>query len=400
MTTVTNKKTVKDIDLKGKTVLVRVDYNVPFHPNTTHISDDSRIKASLPTIKYLIGQKCKVILCTHLGRPDGKISRTLTVAPIVKRLEELLAKQVLFVSECIGSEVKMRIEEINQGDILMLENVRFHPGEESNDPRFASELASLAEIYVNDAFGCSHRYHASTVGVTKYLPAVSGLLMSDEIIMLGDTLKSPRRPFAAILGGAKTSDKLGLLEKLISSVNILIIGGGMAATFLKAKGLEVGESLIELDYLPFATNILNNIDSHEVNLILPVDVVVAESFEETTPHRTVNVTNIMPNSRIMDIGPQTIHLISKSLNPCKTVLWNGPMGIFEWHSFSHGTNSVANILSGLKQATTVVGGGSTAESTGKLGLTKAMTHVSTGGGASLQFLEGRGLPGIKALLDK
>ena len=395
-----DKKTVRDIDLAGKTILVRVDYNVPFDPGTTDISDDGRIRASLPTICYLLEQRCVVLLCSHLGRPGGKVVEDLRMGPVAQRLSQLLGTQVAQASDCVGPVARMAVEALKPGSILMLENLRFNPGEEANDPEFASALAALAEIYVDDAFGTAHRAHASTEGVTRLLPSVAGFLMARELDMLGRALESPKRPFAAILGGAKVSDKMAVIENLAGRVDILIIGGGMAATFLKAEGLEVGESPVEEDGLQFAVELIKDHRRREMNLLLPVDVVVADSFRKTPNHQIVDASEIAPTWRIMDIGPWTVSLIERGLRPCKTVVWNGPMGVFEWEPFAQGTTRVAKIVAELEGATTVVGGGSTAEAADSLGVAGKMTHVSTGGGASLQFLEGRVLPGVAALMDK
>ena len=400
MTTLTNKKTVEDIDVAGKTVLVRVDYNVPFHPGTSDISDDSRIKASLPTLRYLIERDCKVVLCSHMGRPKGKVVEELRMSPTSSRLAKLLGTPIAQASDCIGPDVQNAIGALPSGGVVMLENLRFHEGEEKNDPEFASSLASLAEVYVDDAFGTAHRAHASTEGVTRFLPSVAGFLMSTELEMLGRALESPRRPFAAVMGGAKVSDKIAVLENLAGRVDTLIIGGGMAATFFKAKGLEIGDSLLEEERVQFASEFMRTSKDKSLELLLPVDVVIADSFSATASHRTVGITDIPLGWRVMDIGLQTISLFEKALRVSKTVVWNGPMGVFEWEPFAQGTVRLASVLADMGDATTVVGGGSTAEAVGSLGLTDKMTHVSTGGGASLEFLEGKVLPGVAALLDK
>ncbi|MCI0440227.1 MAG: phosphoglycerate kinase [Chloroflexi bacterium] len=394
------KKTVEDIDVSGKTVLVRVDYNVPFHPGTTEISDDSRIKASLPTVTYLLERGCKLILCSHFGRPGGKVVESMRLAPVSKRLSELLGRPVKQASDCIGPEVKKAVEALKPGDVLMLENLRFHAEEEKNDPQFARELASLAEVFVNDAFGTAHRAHASTEGVTRYLLSVAGFLMARELEMLGLALGLPGRPFAAVMGGAKVSDKIAVLENLAGRVDALIIGGGMAATFLKAQGHEVGDSLLEEERVRFAADFIQTAKGKSINLLLPVDVVVADDFKENANHRTVDVSRIEKGWRVMDIGPKTAARFAEALRPCKTVVWNGPMGVFEWAAFREGTVKVANAIASLKDATTVIGGGSTAEAVDSLGLSDKMTHVSTGGGASLEFLEGKELPGVAALEDR
>ncbi len=394
------KKTVEDIDVRGKRALVRVDYNVPFHPGTTQISDDSRIRASLPTVNFLIERGCKVVLCSHFGRPGGKVVESMRMAPVSKRLSELLGKPVKQASDCVGAEVRGAAQSLKAGEVLMLENLRFHPEEEKNDPQFARELASLAEIFVNDAFGTAHRAHASTEGVTRYLPSVAGFLMARELEMLGLALGSPRRPFAAVMGGAKVSDKIAVLENLAGRVDALIIGGGMAATFLKAQGHEIGDSLLEEERVRFASDFIEAAKARGINLLLPVDVVVADDFKENAKHRTVDVSKVEKGWRVMDIGPKTAARFAEALRPCKTVVWNGPMGVFEWAAFKEGTAKVANAIASLKDATKVIGGGSTAEAVDGLGLSDRMTHVSTGGGASLEFLEGKELPGVAALQDR
>lgn len=396
-----DKKTIQDVDVAGKTVLVRVDYNVPFHPGTTEISDDSRIRASLPTIKYLVQRGCKVVLCSHLGRPGGKVVPEFRLEPVSKRLSALLGMPVKQAPDCIGPEVERMVSELPPGGLLMLENLRFHREEEKNDPEFARKLASLAEIYVNDAFGAAHRAHASTEAVTKFVPvAVAGFLMARELEMLGRALESPQRPFAAILGGAKVSDKIAVLENLGRRVDTLIIGGGMAATFLKARGLQVGDSLVEEDRVQFAAEFMRSAQGRGLKLLLPVDAVIADAFADNASHRTVGVEQIPTGWRIMDIGPRTVSAYEAALRQARTVVWNGPMGVFEWKAFAQGTERIARALAGLKGATTVVGGGSTAEAVESLGLADRMTHVSTGGGASLEFLEGKVLPGVAALNDK
>ena len=394
------KKTVKDIALAGKTVLVRVDYNVPFQPGTTDISDDSRIRTSLPTIRYLIERGCKVILGSHLGRPKGKVVEELRMAPVTRRLSRLLGAEVAQAPDCVGPEAKKAVEAVPAGGVITLENLRFHPGEEENAPEFAAQLASLADMYVNDAFGTAHRAHASTEGVTHLLPSVAGFLMARELTMLGRALESPERPSAAILGGAKVSDKLAVLQNLAGRVDTLIIGGGMAATFLKAQGLHVGDSLVEEDRISFAAQFIAGAREKGPDLLLPADVVVADSFSAQAKHRTVAVSDIPPAWRIMDIGPRAVAQFTAAIGLCRTIVWNGPMGVFEWEPFAQGTIAIAKTLASLDDATTVVGGGSTAEAVARLGLADKMTHVSTGGGASLEFMEGKVLPGVAALTDK
>ena len=400
MTTVAQKTTVLDIDAAGKTVLVRVDYNVPFHPGTTEISDDSRIRASLPTISHLLEKESRVVLCSHLGRPRGRVVEELRMAPAAQRLSELLGAPVTQAPDCVGPETAAAVSALEPGHVLVLENLRFHPGEEGNDPKFAQALASLADMYVNDAFGAAHRAHASTEGVARLLPSAAGLLMARELETLGRTLESPERPFAAIMGGAKVSDKIAVLENLAGRVDTLLIGGGMAATFLKAKGLSVGESPVEKDWVELAGAFVDAARDGLTQLLLPVDVVIADTFSSEARIATVDVAEVTAGWRIMDIGPRALETFEDALRGAMTVLWNGPMGVFEWESFAKGTVGVAKILAGLEGATTVVGGGSTAEAVDRLGLAQKMTHVSTGGGASLEFLEGKVLPGYAALPDK
>jgi phosphoglycerate kinase len=394
-----NKQTVRDINLKGKRVLVRVDFNVPLDPQTKAISDDSRIRAALPTIKYLIDKKGKVILCSHLGRPNGKVVEDLRLAPVAKRLSELLKRPVATTKDCIGPEVEEAVSKMKEGDVLMLENLRFHAEEEKNDPAFAQSLAKLADVYVNDAFGTAHRAHASTAGVTKFLPAVSGFLMEKEIDFLGKALAGAARPFAAIIGGAKVSDKMALLENIVSKVDYLLIGGGMCCTFLKAQNVNVGKSQVEEDKLNVARDLMSKAAKSNVEVVLPTDVVVADKFATGAQYKTVPVNSIPSDWYVMDIGPQTIKSFSERLKKCKTVFWNGTMGVFEYREFKQGTEAIAKQLAGLK-ATTITGGGSTAEAVIELGLEKKMSHLSTGGGAALEFLEGKTLPGVAALLDK
>ena len=395
-----NKQTIRDIDVHRKTVLVRVDFNVPFEKGTTRISDDSRIRAATPTIRYLMEHQARIILCSHVGRPQGKVVEEMRLAPVARRLEEILNIHVTCASDCIGPEAEKAVAELKPGQVVMLENLRFHPEEEANDASFAQELASLAEVYVNDAFGTAHRAHASTVGAAKYLPAVAGFLMQRELAMLGHALASPTRPFAAIIGGAKISDKIAVLESLAKRVDALVIGGGMAATFLKAQGLEIGRSLLKEDRVSFAASLIRASGERDLHLLLPQDVVVADSFAADASPRAVDAAAIPEDHHIMDIGPKTLALYEKELKGCRTILWNGPMGVFEWEAFSSGTRGIAQLLASLSDATTVVGGGSTAEAVESLGLAQKMSHVSTGGGASLEFLEGKTLPGVAVLRDK
>ena len=394
------KKSVRNIELGGNTVLLRVDFNVPFKPNTTEISDDSRIRASLPTIRYLLELNCLIVVCSHLGRPNGSVVENLRMAPIGTRLSELLNSRVRTVRDCIGPEVETAVASLAPKEILLLENLRFHCGEENNDPQFSKSLAKLAQTFVTDAFGVSHRAHASTVGIMRHIPGVAGLLMATEMDTLDHTLSNPKRPFAAILGGAKVSDKLAALSNLAKIVDTLIVGGGMVATFLKAKGYEIGKSKFEEEMVSNACDIIDQSQHEGLNLLLPSDVIVAEDFDEFSTPRVTDVTCIPKNTMVMDIGPKTIESFTSVLITAHTVLWNGPMGVFEWSSFSQGTKAVAFAIAGMSNTTSVIGGGSTAEVVIGLGLGGKMTHVSTGGGASLEFMGGKILPGIGALLNK
>jgi phosphoglycerate kinase len=394
-----NKLTIRDIDVGGKRVLVRADFNVPLDEATGAITDDSRIRATLPTIKYLIERKARVILCSHLGRPGGRVDEKLRLAPVAERLSELLGWRVEVAPRCsLGPEVEKEVERLKGGDVLLLENLRFQPEEMENVPAFAQALARLADVYVNDAFGASHRAHASIVGVANYLPAVAGLLLEKEIKVLEGILANPAHPFAELAGGAKVSDKIALLENTLDKVDCILIGGGMAATFLKAKSYEVGSSLVEDDKLDFAAKLMEDAAEHGVRLLLPVDVVIADKISAEAKVKLVPVEGILPGWKIADIGPQTISNFSEELRRCKTIFWNGPMGIYEIAKFAQGTQAMAKLLAGLK-ATTVVGGGSTAEVVAAMKLADKMTFVSTGGGASLRFLGGEKLPGVEVLLE-
>jgi len=393
------KKAVEDIEVNSKRVLLRADFNVPLNIKTGAISDDSRIRASLPTIKYLVDHKAKVILCSHLGRPGGKVVESLRIAPIAQRLSQLISLPVSVAPDCIGRKVESKVRTLKEGDILVLENLRFHHEEEANDANFARKLARLADIYVNDAFGTAHRAHASTIGVAKYLPAVAGFLMKKELEVMEKLLHNPERPSACLIGGAKVGDKIELLQNMLKKVDMLLVGGGMAATFLKTQGYEVGRSLIEDDKLDLAKKLLQEAKEWRVPFLLPIDAVVTEEIRAGALTRVVSITNIPLGSRIVDIGPQSIELFCSELAKCHTIMWNGPMGIYEIQQFARGTRSIASFLSTIK-ATTVIGGGSSAEIVQEMGLTDKMTHVSTGGGASLRFLEGVTLPGVEVLLDK
>ena len=393
------KKTIEDIDVGGKRVLLRVDFNVPLDRDTGAISDDTRIRASLPTIKYLVDHKAKVIICSHLGRPKGKAVEELRMSPIAQRLSQLMGLPVATASDCVGPEVESKAGALKEGGVLVLENLRFHPGEEGNDAGFAQKLASLADIYVNDAFGTAHRAHASTVGVAKYLPAVAGFLMDKELRVMGKLLHDPERPWGCIVGGAKVSDKIGLLQNMLKKVDTLLVGGGMAATFLKAQGYEIGQSLIEDEKLELARELLQEAKELKVPFLLPVDSVVAGEIKAGALTGVVPTSEIPMASHIVDIGPGSIALFQDELGKCRTIMWNGPLGVYEIPQFARGTRAVASFLSTLG-ATTIIGGGSTAEVVQEMGLADKMTHVSTGGGATLRFLEGATLPGVEVLLDK
>ena len=392
------KKTVRDVDVGSRRVLVRVDFNVPLDGNGA-IEDDTRIRACLPTILYLIDHRARVILCSHLGRPHGRVDGSLRLAPVARRLSELLQRTVVSLPEAIGPAVERAVSDMQDGDVVFLENLRFYPGEEANDPAFAHELSKLADLVVNDAFGASHRAHASVVGLANYLPCVAGLLMEKEIEVLGSLLGDPSRPFAAIMGGAKVGEKIGILENILPKADLVLVGGGMAATFLKERGMEVGSSAVEPDKRELVGRILERALGLGVRILLPKDVVVAERAESGIPARVVSSGEIPTGCRIVDIGPLTVAEFTDGLRGCRTVVWNGPMGVFEIPRFSEGTRSIAMVLAGL-DATTVVGGGSTAEAVTQFGLASRMTHVSTGGGASLQFLAGKTLPGIAVLADR
>jgi phosphoglycerate kinase len=392
------KRSVRDIDVSGKRVLVRVDFNVPFDRNGG-IADDSRIRAALPTVRYLQDHGAKVILCSHLGRPDGKIVESLRLAPVAARLSTLLGDPVATVADCVGPQASAAAGALGPRGVLLLENLRFHAEEEANDPGFARELASLAEVYVNDAFGTAHRAHASTVGVAAYLPAVAGFLMLKEIEELGNVLGNPARPLAGILGGAKVSSKVGVLRNLLGRVDCLLLGGGMANTFLLARGASVGDSLVEADYVETAREVLAEAERRGVPLLLPTDVVIADAFAAEANHQTVPVGAIAEGWRIMDVGPDTLSTYREALDDCKTVFWNGTLGVAEFPAFAEGSLSLALALAEL-DARVVVGGGETAALVEQAGLRDRYAHVSTGGGASLEFIEGRTLPGVAALLDK
>ncbi len=395
------KLTIDDLKLKDKKVLVRVDFNVPLDEKC-EVTDDTRIVESLPTIKKILNDGGKAILMSHLGRPKGKDPK-LSLAPVAKRLEKLLGKPVKFVNDCIGPEVEKAVSGLKSGECLLLENLRFYPEEEKNNPEFAKKLASLGEIYINDAFGTAHRAHASTEGVTKYFKqCAAGYLMQKELKYLGMALTNPKRPFIAILGGAKISGKIDVITNLLDKVDTLLIGGGMAFTFDKALGKEIGKSLLEPDKVDLAKDILKKAREKKVNLKLPDDFVVAPEAKEESPSKIVDKNNIPQDWQGLDIGPKTLEQFSKELDKAKTVVWNGPMGVFEVKKFASGTVKIAQELAKItaKGATTIVGGGDSAAAVAKAGLEKKLTHISTGGGASLEFLEGKTLPGVAALTDR
>ena len=393
-----NKKTIEDIDVNGKRVLVRCDFNVP-PDEEANITDARRIIAALPTIKYLMEHNAKVILCSHLGRPKGEFNMKYSLKPIAKRLSELLGKKVHMADDVIGDSAKSLVASLKEGDVMLLENVRFHKEEEANDMAFSKALAELADVYVNDAFGTAHRAHASTEGVAKYLPAVCGYLIQKEINVMGKALNNPVRPFVAILGGKKVSDKINVITNLIDKVDELLIGGGMAYTFFKAKGYEIGKSICEDDKVELAKELMEKAAHKGVKLLLPIDNVVATEFSNDAESKVVASNEIPADWEGVDIGPETVKLYGDALKNAKTVIWNGPMGVFEFDKFAVGTNEIAKILGGL-DAITIIGGGDSAAAIEKGGFADKMTHISTGGGASLEFLEGKELPGIACLLDK
>jgi 3-phosphoglycerate kinase len=393
-----NKKTIKDIDLTGKKVFVRCDFNVPMDENQT-ITDNTRIVAALPTIRYLLDQGCKIILASHLGRPKGEVKPEFSLQPVAKELAKLLGKEVIMAKDVIGEDAMTKATNLKSGEILLLENVRFHREETDNDPEFAKKLASMAEVFVNDAFGTAHRAHASTTGIADYLPAVSGFLIEKELKFLGEALENPERPFVAILGGAKVSDKIGVIDSLLERVDTLMIGGGMAYTFFKAQGYEVGNSICELDKLELAKNLMEKAKQKGVKFLLPVDNRVAQTIAEDAESKIVKSSQIPENWEGLDIGPETIEMYTKELQNAKTVVWNGPVGFSEIAQFATGTNSIAKALAQI-DAVTIIGGGDSAAAVERSGLADKMTHISTGGGASLEFLEGKKLPGIECLLGK
>ncbi len=393
-----DKAGIEEVQVLGKRVLVRVDFNVPMN-DKLEITDDTRIKAALPTINYLLTNGAKVILISHLGRPKGKVNPKYSLAPVAVRLSQLLGKETLMAKDCIGPLIKSQIESLADGGIILLENVRFYEEEEKNDLNFAKKLADLADIYVNDAFGTAHRAHASTEGVARYIPAYAGFLMKKEVDIMGKALENPARPFTAIIGGAKVSDKIGVIENLLNKVDILIIGGGMADTFLKAQGLEIGKSLVEDDKVNLAKDILNKAQISGVELMLPTDVVVSKEFSAEAPSKVVKVSDIQKDDQALDIGPESAESFARKIASSQTVIWNGPMGVFEMDPFARGTEKVAEAMSKCR-GTTIVGGGDLVAAVEKMGVASKFTHISTGGGASLEFLEGKVLPGVAALKDR
>lgn len=393
-----NKKSVKDIDLKGKRVFCRVDFNVPMKDG--QITDETRIRAALPTIQYLTEQGAKVILASHLGRPKGAVVEEMRLTPVAGRLSELLAKDVKKADEAYGDSVKALVSEMAEGDVLLLENVRFYAGEEKNDPELAKAFAELADVYVNDAFGAAHRAHASTEGIAHHLPAVSGLLMEKELDVLGKALSNPERPFTAIIGGAKVKDKIGVIDNLLDKVDNLIIGGGLAYTFIKAQGHEIGKSLLEADKMDLALSFIKKAEEKGVKFYMPVDAIVADDFSDSANKKAVAINEIPADWEALDIGPKTAELYSNVIKESKLVIWNGPMGVFELDSFANGTKAVAEALAASEGTYSVIGGGDSAAAVEKFNLADKMSHISTGGGASLEFMEGKVLPGVVALNDK
>lgn len=393
------KKTIQDIDVKGKRVLVRVDFNVPLDAEG-NVTDDKRIVAALPSVKYLLEQGAKVILCSHLGRPKGKVDPQFSLRPVANKLaSHLPGVKVAFAEDTIGESAKAAIAAMKDGEIVLLENVRFHKEETDNDPEFARQLASLADIFVSDAFGTVHRAHASTAGVAQYLPAVAGFLIGKELSIMGEALDNPVRPFVAILGGAKVADKIGVITNLLNKCDSLIIGGGMMFTFYKAMGYEIGSSLLDAESIDLARDLMAKAKEKGVNLLLPVDTVVATAFAADAEHQTVKADAIPEGWMGLDIGPESAKLFAQTIKAAKTVIWNGPMGVFEFPAFAEGTKAVAQACADC-EGTTIIGGGDSASAVKKLGFASKMTHISTGGGASLEFLEGKVLPGVAALNDK
>ena len=394
-----SKVTIKDIDVNGKKVLLRCDFNVPLDENL-NITDKTRIVAALPTIKYLLEHNAKLILCSHLGRPKGEVKKEFSLAPVAKELSAQLGKEVKLAQDVTGPSAKELTSNMKEGDVVLLENVRFDPREEQNDDTLSQEFASLADVYVNDAFGTCHRAHSSTAGVAKYLPSACGFLIEKELKALGDALNNPVRPFVAILGGKKVSDKIGVIDSLLEKVDTLLIGGGMAYTFYKSMGYGVGNSVCELDKLDLAKSLMQKAKDKGVKMLLPLDNKIGKEFKPDTESKVVKYSEIPDGWEGFDIGPETIKLYTEELQKAKTVLWNGPVGLFEFDQFAVGTNAIANCLANLTDCTTIIGGGDSAAAVTKAGLADKMSHISTGGGASLEFIEGKKLPGIECIQDK
>ena len=394
-----SKVTIKDIDVNGKKVLLRCDFNVPLDENL-NITDKTRIVAALPTIKYLLEHNAKLILCSHLGRPKGEVKKEFSLAPVAKELSAQLGKEVKLAQDVTGPSAKELTSNMKEGDVVLLENVRFDPREEQNDDTLSQEFASLADVYVNDAFGTCHRAHSSTAGVAKYLPSACGFLIEKELKALGDALNNPVRPFVAILGGKKVSDKIGVIDSLLEKVDTLLIGGGMAYTFYKSMGYGVGNSVCELDKLDLAKSLMQKAKDKGVKMLLPLDNKIGKEFKPDTESKVVKFSEIPDEWEGFDIGPETIKLYTEELQKAKTVLWNGPVGLFEFDQFAVGTNAIANCLANLTDCTTIIGGGDSAAAVTKAGLADKMSHISTGGGASLEFIEGKKLPGIECIQDK
>ena len=394
------KKTIRDVELKGKRVLIRCDFNVPLDSNQ-NITDDTRIRAALPTLEYLVTQGAKVVVMSHLGRPKGKAAAEFSLAPVAVRLAELLGKQVEFADSdvVVDDSVKEKVAALKDGDVLLLQNVRFRKEETDNEPGFAKELASLGDVFVQEAFGTAHRAHASTAGVADYLPCVSGFLIEKEVKFLGSALQNPQRPFVAIMGGAKVGDKIKVIENLLTKVDTLIIGGGMSYTFYKAMGLEIGKSILDADNIDLAKMLLEKATSLNVKLLLPVDIVCADEFSNDAKYQTYSRDQIPSDMMGLDIGEETVKLYSEEIAKAKTVVWNGPMGVFEMENFAKGTKAIAEALA-ISDATTIIGGGDSAAAVEQFGLADKMSHISTGGGASLEFLEGKILPGISIIEEK
>ncbi|MHA2957956.1 phosphoglycerate kinase [Priestia megaterium] len=393
-----NKKTLKDIDVKGKRVFCRVDFNVPMKDGK--VTDETRIRAAIPTIQYLVEQGAKVILASHLGRPKGEVVEELRLNAVAERLQALLGKDVAKADEAFGEEVKKTIDGMSEGDVLVLENVRFYPGEGKNDPELAKAFAELADVYVNDAFGAAHRAHASTEGIAQHIPAVAGFLMEKELDVLSKALSNPERPFTAIVGGAKVKDKIGVIDHLLDKVDNLIIGGGLSYTFIKALGHEVGKSLLEEDKIELAKSFMEKAKKNGVNFYMPVDVVVADDFSNDANTQVVSIENIPSDWEGLDAGPKTREIYADVIKNSKLVIWNGPMGVFELDAFANGTKAVAEALAEATDTYSVIGGGDSAAAVEKFNLADKMSHISTGGGASLEFMEGKELPGVVALNDK